>query len=277
MAEFILNALSSLATLVYLAALGICVFHFARADENGRKQTSRVLFAAVAIHTLWLVVKTLRLGFFPFGNWFDCISFIAWAIAIGYIYIELTTKDRRMAIFVLPVVFLFQVLAWFQLLGQPLVTRLPETLQSPLFGIHIGAALFACSAFSLSFCLSLSYLLLSQEIRLKRLGFFFRRLPPLGNLERMNYRVILLGFLLLTIAIVSGGIWMEQIPDHKWLSDPKQILSVVLWLLYAGNLHTRYMMGWQGSRTALFSSLNFIFLAIVIIAASLMGNSFHHH
>ena len=116
---------------------------------------------------------------------------------------------------------------------------------------------------------------LEAGLRLKRLGLFFRRLPPLADLERMNYRIILLGFFLLSIGIVSGGVWLSELPQRSSAGDVKQILAVVLWLLYAANLHTRYMMGWQGARTALFSSLNFVFLAGVIVLAGLLGTTFH--
>ena len=257
-----------------LALLAQLFFFFFRPGDKKWAAWSFGIFGfAAGLHTLFLLSTTIQLGYFPFHYWIASISFIAWAIAVGFAYLRLTNADRRMGVFIAPVVFVFQLIS--MIAAQEEVKELSKNLQSSWFGIHVGVSLFACSAFSLSGCFSLSYLLLSQEIRLKRLRFFFRRMPPLADLERMNHRIILLGFTLLTVAIASGIAWAIQLPGRSLTSDYKQILICVLWLCYAALIHFRYRQGWQGSRTALFSLLNFIAVLVVIIIIGLLGTSFH--
>jgi ABC-type transport system involved in cytochrome c biogenesis permease subunit len=90
----------------------------------------------------------------------------------------------------------------------------------------------------------------------------------------MNYRIMLLGFMLLTLGIASGVAWLNQ-SERDLGIDLMQVLSGILWLLYAANLHLRYARGWQGSRTAAFSIFNFLLVVIFFIAGGFAGNTFH--
>jgi ABC-type transport system involved in cytochrome c biogenesis permease subunit len=152
LSDTFLHILEILTTAGYLATTAAYLWFFLHTKERAGQLAARTFVAAAAVHTLWGIAKGIRLGYFPLANWFDCVSFIAWALAVGYVYIELSTKDRRMGVFVVPVVAGFQLLALLWLLANPVGVDIPESLKSGWFGVHLGSSVFACSAFSLSFC-----------------------------------------------------------------------------------------------------------------------------
>ena len=71
--------------------------------------------------------------------------------------------------------------------------------------------------------------------------------------DYMTYRLICLGFLLLTVVILSGAIWAEQAWSRWWSWDPKETWALITWILYAIYLHQRMRMKWQGKRMAWFA------------------------
>ncbi|MGC9109480.1 MAG: cytochrome c biogenesis protein CcsA, partial [Caldimicrobium sp.] len=97
---------------------------------------------------------------------------------------------------------------------------------------------------------SLMYLLQEREIKKKRFGYFFRKLPPLHSLERIAEKALYNGFLLLTLGIISGAIWSELAFGSYWRWSAKETITLSLWLIYAGMIHQRILIGWRGKRLA---------------------------
>ena len=110
---------------------------------------------------------------------------------------------------------------------------------------HIGSAMFSYSAFALAGCTGLRYLLLSRKgketdaLKLQQMDF-------------MSYRMVALGFLLLTVTILSGAIWAEQAWSSFWTWDPKEVWALITWIIYAVFLHLRLVAKHKGVRMAWF-------------------------
>lgn len=247
------------ATLGYAAASVAYVAYFLKRGEKVGWSASLILYASLAGHTAWLVVERVHLGRLPLVSAYEALSFVAWGIVLAYVVLELRLGQRVFGAFVTPVAFLFQAVASAFLLKSPPPGPLPPILQSGWFEAHVGTALFSYCAFAIAFAAGLMHVLLCHELRLKRLGFFFTRMPPLEVLERINYQAVALGFLFLTVGIGTGVIWSISTPGVVLL-DAKEISAFVVWLLYAANLHTHWRMGWRGQRTAIFSVANFVLL-----------------
>ena len=132
--ELLLHFFEALAALGYLGATCFyCVF-FAKQKPRHARIGSRFITIAVAVHLTWWIMKTCMLGFFPFTQWQDCVSFIALALAVNYLYIELSQRERRMGVFVVPVIFLLQILALHQLWVDPLDPEMQALRLSGLAG-----------------------------------------------------------------------------------------------------------------------------------------------
>ena len=193
------------------------------------------------------------------------MSAFVWVLGLAYLYVELTSDERSMGVFVAP---LLVALGTIPALD-PGITPRPAVLQSPLFTIHVVSMLFAYASFALACVLGITYVLLFKEIKAKDLGLFYARLPSLGVLDVMNARAVAVGWIFLTIGLVIGGIWATQVqgsPDPRAqamsLSDPKILIALVCWGVYSFALYARRAIGWSGRRAAWMSAIGF---AIVLL------------
>ena len=78
------------------------------------------------------------------------------------------------------------------------------------------------------------------------------------ELDTLSYRSILVGFVLLTLGLISGAVWANEAWGTWWSWDPKETWAFISWLFYAAYLHMRISKGWQGRRPALLASTGFL-------------------
>ena len=155
------------------------------------------------------------------------------------------------------------------------IAPIPPTLQGILLPIHVTFALLGNAFFALAACVSVMYLIQEHYIKRKRLGGLYFILPSLELLDELNRRCLIYGFPLLTIGIITGSIWAEAVWGSYWSWDPKQIGSLVTWLLYAILLHGRLTVGWRGRRAALYAIGAFAILISSYLMINLLSLGAH--
>jgi ABC-type uncharacterized transport system permease subunit len=127
--------------------------------------------------------------------------------------------------------------------GAALATEsVPNTV---LANAHIGVALLASGIFVAAFLLALTLWLQARRLRSANLG-LMSRLPAVLVLERMLFRVLTLGFGLLTLLILSGMFFGEQVWGRSLIFNHKVVLTLWAWLVFAVLLAGRYVRGWRG-------------------------------
>jgi cytochrome c-type biogenesis protein CcsB len=104
-----------------------------------------------------------------------------------------------------------------------------------------------------------------------------QRLSLADTLDNVSYRVIGLGFPLLTIGIISGGVWANEAWGSYWSWDPKETWALILWLVFAAYLHTRITKSWQGRRPAILAAFGFIVVWICYLGVNLLGKGLHSY
>src|SRR6266849_4598200 len=198
--------MNSIPLALYGAALVAYVWHFGqRAPVVGRSATTLLVFAAL-VHTFVIGMQTMEVGHVPVAGATSAISTFVWLLALSYLYTEMTTDERAMGVFILPLLVALQAIPALH----PTVEVRSAVLQGPLFGIHVSSLLFAYASFALACVIGITYVLLFKEIKAKHLGFFYARLPSLQVLDTMNQRAIVLGWAFLTLGIIVGAIWTPQ-------------------------------------------------------------------
>jgi cytochrome c-type biogenesis protein CcsB len=80
-----------------------------------------------------------------------------------------------------------------------------------------------------------------------------------ATLDNLSYRILSLGFPLLTIGILSGAVWANQTWGSYWSWDPKETWALITWFVFAIYLHTRISKGWTGQRSAFIASFRFYY------------------
>jgi cytochrome c-type biogenesis protein CcsB len=97
------------------------------------------------------------------------------------------------------------------------------------------------------------------------------------QLDSLSYRTISVGFLLLSVGLVSGAVWANEAWGSWWSWDPKETWALITWLVYAAYLHTRLIRGWQGRRPALLASAGLVVIAVCYIGVNLLGIGLHSY
>ena len=113
----------------------------------------------------------------------------------------------------------------------------------------------------------------SQQINLKT----SYRLNLAKTLDNLSYRVLGLGFPLLTIGILSGAVWANEAWGSYWSWDPKETWALLTWLVFAIYLHTRLTKGWEGKKPALIASLGFVTVWVCFLGVNLIGEGLHSY
>src|SRR4051794_10840168 len=253
---------------LYACAFVAYAWHFAQRNAVVGRSATTLLVAAALTHTFVIGMQTMEAGHIPVAGATSAISTFVWLLALAYLYTEMTTDERAMGVFILP---LLVVLAAIPAIHPSVEDRAP-VLQGPLFGIHVSSLLFAYASFAIACVIGITYALLFKEIKAKHLGFFYARLPSLQVLDQMNQRAIVIGWVFLTVGMIVGAIWAAQARvgyaagdprvQAMSLQDPKIFVAVVCWFVYSFELFAARRIGWGGRRAAYLSAVGY---AIVLL------------
>jgi len=104
-----------------------------------------------------------------------------------------------------------------------------------------------------------------------------QRLSLVETLDNISYRVIGLGFPLLTIGIIAGAVWANEAWGSYWSWDPKETWALITWLVFAAYLHARITRGWQGRRPAILAASGFVVVWICYLGVNLLGKGLHSY
>jgi len=263
-----------------LAAVAYARHFWDRNAATGRAATI-LLGAGAFAHTFVIGMQTMAFGHVPIAGTTSAISTFVWLLSLAYLHTEITTDERAMGTFILPLLVALQSIPAFK----ENVEVSNPVLQSPWFGLHVSSLLFAYASFALAFVIGLTYVLLFKEIKAKHLGFFYARLPSLQVLDRMNQRAIQVGWLFLTIGLIVGVVWTAQVRPYASavpqiramsLEDPKIFIALLCWAVYSFEMFGARRIGWGGRRTAYLSALGFAIVLLNFVPVSYFLTKSHN-
>ena len=241
MHAYLLNA----AIVAYACATGLAFAYLVQRLEVVHRLSALATASGWAAHTLALVVLAVETGRPPLGTLSDAVSVAAWVVVLLEMIVERQANVKVLGAFVMPVVL---VLGLNSSLGRP--GMLAPALGNAWIWVHIALALIGIAAFVLNFAGALMYLLQERQIRAKRPGRVYYRLPALETLDHLTYRTLALGFPFLTTGIILGAVWARASWGSLFAPDPLAFVSVVAWVIYAATLAGRAAGGWRGRRAA---------------------------
>jgi ABC-type transport system involved in cytochrome c biogenesis permease subunit len=271
---------SYLLLLLYGAATVAYSLHFARRGPSTGRAATTLLLAGALLHTFVIGMQTMEMRDEPISSGARAISMFVWLLALSYLYVEIATTERAMGVFILPILVGLQAYPTFSSsAAQP-----DPVLQSNWFWVHMASLLFAYASFAIAGVFGLVYVLQFKEIKKKQLGYFYTRLPSLQVLDAMNSRAVTIGLLLLTIGVIVGIVWTQQarvdFPEDSnlagiGLADPKVIITVVTWAVYAFSVLVRRTLGWAGRRAALLSTVGFVIVLLNFLTVTYFLETSH--
>jgi cytochrome c-type biogenesis protein CcsB len=97
------------------------------------------------------------------------------------------------------------------------------------------------------------------------------------NLDNLSYRILGIGFPLLTIGILSGAVWANEAWGSYWSWDPKETWAFATWLVFAIYLHLRISKGWRGKKPAILAAFGFVTVWVCFLGVNLLGEGLHSY
>ncbi|MBS1817155.1 MAG: cytochrome c biogenesis protein CcsA [Acidobacteria bacterium] len=263
---------------LYVAALAAYVVHFARRQAEVGRAATTLLVAGALAHTFVVGMQTMEVSHVPVTSASSAISTFVLLLVLAYLFTEMTTEERTMGAFILPLVVALQLIPALH----PMPEERADILRGPLFGIHVASLLFAYASFALACVIGIIYVLQFKELKAKHFGFFYARLPALDVLDTMNQRAIMVGWICLTVGLVAGFIWAGQVQGSDprvqamSLEDPKIFVALICWVVYSFEVFAARRIGWGGRRAAYLSAVGFAIVLLNFLPISYFLTNSHN-
>jgi ABC-type transport system involved in cytochrome c biogenesis permease subunit len=225
-----------------------------------------VLSFGAAVHAAAIVARAATLREVPFTDLFEYTVFMSFAIVMAYLVFFRKRFPTVGTLAVVVVAFLLLGAASFLFYSDPNGAMMPA-LRSHWLYIHVSLAALGETFFAVGFVASSLYLIKRRTADRE----------TLESLDKLTYKAVSMGFPLFTAgAMVAGAIWAKQAWGAYWSWDPKEVLSLVVWLVYAVYLHARLVRGLRGATVALISITGFA-LTIFTIFGTLVFGGLHSY
>jgi ABC-type uncharacterized transport system permease subunit len=209
----------------------------------------------------------------PYQDLYGSMSLFGWLLALTYLGLELIHRQRSVGAFVLPCVLALFISA----------NLFPESVASPapargsLFALHVTMSILAYSGFAISFVLSLMFLLQDRVLRGRSLGPMFWRFPALELLERMSRTSVLVGLGSMSLGIVFGYMSAAKTSANFWNADAKNIVTLVIFGIYAAYLLLGRSAAWRGARASILCVVNFVIVILSYTVVNVYLSHYHRY
>ncbi|MFH1279642.1 MAG: cytochrome c biogenesis protein CcsA [Candidatus Eisenbacteria bacterium] len=245
--------------------------YFVRRDPFAHRTATPFLVIIAVLQSFYVILLGVSYRHHLMANIFEVFTVIALALTLVYLIVETAHRNKSMGVFVLPLIFLFQLISsvWIRP-GR----SINPVLKDPLFGLHTGSIALAYSAFLLSAVYGVMYRVFYRALRAKRFGLIFERLPSLDVLARMTMGATTTGFVFLSFAVIFGALWAARVaPEFR--TDPKFLLTLVVWAVYGFAVVCHHLLHWAGRRVVSISLTGFLLLIVSFLSLRLLLVTFH--
>lgn len=260
-----------------------------------------------------LIARWVEGGYFPLSNLYESLFFLAWGMTAVHLLVERLSGSAWVGAVTAPVA--LGVTAFAALSLPPEMQQsapLVPALKSNWLMMHVSVMMLSYAALLVGSLLAMAFLVVTRgqavHLRGSSVGtgaYRVQRVEPPeplavgdGNtavltrnevtltperltlaetLDNLSYRVIGLGFPLLTVGIISGGVWANEAWGSYWSWDPKETWALITWLVFAAYLHARITRDWQGRRPAILATVGFGVVWVCYLGVNFLGKGLHSY
>nr|YP_010442130.1 cytochrome c heme attachment protein [Clematis quinquefoliolata]QZH79357.1 cytochrome c heme attachment protein [Clematis chinensis]UTD47989.1 cytochrome c heme attachment protein [Clematis quinquefoliolata] len=269
------------------------------------------MVAAFLCITGLLVIRWIYSGHLPLSNLYESLMFLSWSLSIIHMLPFFRKQKNLLSAITAPSAILTQGFATSGLLTEMhQSTILVPALQSQWLMMHVSMMVLSYASLLCGSLLSVALLAITFRKNKQKMlkcknnhfrSFSFGKIQYVNEISHVlqnncfisfrNYhrhqliqqldcwssRVISLGFLFLTIGILSGAVWANEAWGSYWNWDPKETWAFITWTIFAIYLHTRTNENLQGSNSAIVASIGFFIIWICYFGVNLLGIGLHSY
>nr|QGA84787.1 cytochrome c heme attachment protein [Xanthophyllum eurhynchum] len=258
-----------------------------------------------------LVTRCIFSRHLPLSNLYESLIFLSWSLSILHMVPYFKKYKNRLSTIITPSVIFTQGFASSGLLTEMRQSEiLVPALQSHWLMMHVSMMVLGYAALLCGSLLSVALLVITFRKRIRILGksnnllkepFSFGNIKYINEkdnvlrntsflssrnyyrsqliqqLDRWSYRIISLGFILLTIGILSGAVWANEAWGSYWSWDPKETWAFITWIIFTIYLHIRKKKKWEGVNSAIIASTGFFIIWICYFGINLLGIGLHSY
>ena len=247
-----------LAITLYLLASGLLAIRLARPQAGSSCKRTQALItagAAILIHGMLLYYSILTADGLNLG-FFNAASLIALTTALLWLLAAFFEPVENLGIAVFP----FAAVTLGLMLVYPEPHIITGAAASWQLNTHILASLLAYCILGLAALQSILLAIQDRHLRNRSPGGFIRALPPLQTMESLLFQMIGVGFTLLSLALVTGALFLEDIFAQHLVH--KTTLSIAAWVVFALLLWGRWRFGWRSRVAIRWTLWGFVFLML---------------
>nr|YP_010980999.1 cytochrome c heme attachment protein [Ajuga macrosperma]WOC94683.1 cytochrome c heme attachment protein [Ajuga macrosperma] len=300
---------STVSIIITIHLITFLIDEIAKLYDSSKKGMIMTFFCITGL----LISRWIYSGHFPLSNLYESLIFLSWSFSFIYIVPYLKKNQKLLSAIIGPSAIFSQGFATSGLLTEIHESEiLVPALQSEWLIMHVSMMILGYAALLCGSLLSVSLLVIAvrkkrsffstsnhllnfnesfflgeieymneQRTVLKKTSFFptrnYYRLHLIQQLDYWSYRVISLGFIFLTIGILSGAVWANEAWGSYWSWDPKETWAFITWVIFAIYLHTRTNIKFNYSDSAIVASIGFLIIWICYFGVNLLGIGLHSY
>jgi cytochrome c-type biogenesis protein CcsB len=310
-----INIQSYLDNLTFLALFIAMLAYWTSISFTSLKLGAKVGFISICIANFSIFTnlgsRWLENGYFPLSNLYESLLFFIWGITAITIVIEKSVAISLIGAVTSPLSLFVVAFATLSLPeGMQKAAPLVPALKSNWLMMHVSIMMLSYSTLITGSLLSILFLFLTLgknvslqgnslgstnstnvDTRNMSMAVLEVTLPKkidistsssdslnlLETLDNLSYRIIGLGFPLLTTGIVAGAVWANEAWGAYWSWDPKETWALITWFVFAAYLHARITKSWQGKRPAILASIGFVVVWICYLGVNFLGKGLHSY
>nr|WPY71291.1 cytochrome c biogenesis protein [Quercus helferiana] len=255
-----------------------------------------------------LVTRWIYSRHLPLSDLYESFIFLSWSLSIIHMVPYLKKHKNHLSAITAPIVILTQGFATSGFLTEMHQSRiLVPALQSHWLMMHVSMMVLGYAALLCGSLLSVALIVITfrkiirtfdksnnESFSFGEIQYINERNNVLWNtpfissknyyrsqliqqLDHWSYRIISLGFIFLTMGILSGAVWANEAWGSYWNWDPKETWAFITWTIFAIYLHIRTNPNQEGVNSAIVASLGFLIIWICYLGVNLLGIGLHSY
>jgi len=309
------NLQNYLDNLTFLALFIAMLSYWTSISFTSLKIGAKIGFFSVCIANFSIFTnlgsRWLENGYFPLSNLYESLLFFIWGITTITVLVERNISISLIGAVTSPLSLFVVAFATLSLPeGMQKAAPLVPALKSNWLMMHVSIMMLSYSTLITGSLLSILFLVLtlgknvslqgnsigvtdsiSSSVSTRNMSMAVLEVPMqekengkvsdslglLETLDNLSYRIIGLGFPLLTVGIVAGAVWANEAWGAYWSWDPKETWALITWFVFAAYLHARITKSWQGKRPAILASVGFVVVWICYLSVNFLGKGLHSY